>query len=364
MENYTYFVDTPGLNDPDVTNASILEEIAKLLEMTKNSVTYAGVLYVHPATLQYSRETKESLQFLNVFCGPSYFPSVTFVTTFWDRVASARLEEQDKLVSQLANSKWASFLDRGANIYHHGRVYDGEKPTLCTLSLDNHPQLRQTQARDMIAHLYPLDKIYDAPLIIKELQMRVTLEDTRFSAIVEAIKFPFDKVTTFLTALWELANRLKATIMKMVPGSIIRVSLPYLNGHRVEVLFTLPGGFGFVVGYGASGPYMGPYQSQGPRFNSNRAWDNGASDDSEVDSPQQEEPEGVWSGRVFEMEEANPSPEYRAIRHIFEGIASTQNEASPLNPADQPWQDITREETSREDTPDDDLWWWQRCVMM
>ncbi|KAJ5710534.1 hypothetical protein N7488_004690 [Penicillium malachiteum] len=38
------FVDTPGLNDPKISNADILCEIAQLLQMTKDSVTYAGVL--------------------------------------------------------------------------------------------------------------------------------------------------------------------------------------------------------------------------------------------------------------------------------------------------------------------------------
>lgn len=75
----------------------------------------------------------------------------------------------------------SSLINKGhtANIYHHGRVYDGERLALRTLSLDDDPQLRQTQARDIIARLYSLDKVYEAPLIIKELRARIPLENTR-----------------------------------------------------------------------------------------------------------------------------------------------------------------------------------------
>lgn len=185
------FVDTPGLNDVEVSNESILEEIAKLLDITKNSVTYAGVLYVHPATLQFSKEVKQSLQFLALFCGPDYFPQITFVTTFWDDIAPSQIEAKDELIGELAQYKWPSFLSRGAEVYHHGRVYEGGKPTLDTLSLDDHPELRQIQAREAIARLYPVDRVYAAPMIIMELRAMIPLEDTRVGQFARKISEGF-----------------------------------------------------------------------------------------------------------------------------------------------------------------------------
>lgn len=146
------FVDTLGLNDPEISNADILREIAKLLEITKDSVTYADVLYVYPATLQFSGEAKQSLLFLNAFCGPSYFPSITFVVTMWDRISPNNIEEQDELVCEMARTKRSSFLDRGANLYHHGRVYERDMATLEALSLSE-SQRFDKDTREKLFHV-------------------------------------------------------------------------------------------------------------------------------------------------------------------------------------------------------------------
>lgn len=314
------------------------------------------------------------------------------------------MKEQDELVSQLANYKWSSFIDRGAEIYHHGRVYVGDRPTLNTLSLDGDPELRQIQAREVISRLYPADRVYSAPLIIQELRENVPLEDTRvgqllgltseqqsptghghthmllggptgsstsrpisdfnwFSAIVDAIKFPFEQVTAFLKELLDFADRLRAAIARLMVGFQITVSLPYLNGRGLEVVFTL-GSIKFIVGYGPFGPYMARYQPQASRFHPDTAWDDGVEDESDMEYPEWGNPETLVQGRVWDMEEGDSSPEYQAIRVIFDGIVSAPDDAEPVNPSNQPTSETNQEEAPRENDSEDDLWWWQKCVMM
>ncbi|KAJ5483808.1 hypothetical protein N7539_006008 [Penicillium diatomitis] len=385
------FVDTPGLKDPSISNADILREIAKLLDTTKDSVTYAGVLYVHPATLQFSDEAKKSLLFLNAFCGPSYSPSITFVTTMWDRISPDEIEEQDELVNEMARAKWSSFLDRGANLYHHGRAYEGDTATLEVLSLRKKPEVRQKYAREAISRLYPLDKNHAAPLIIQELRVNTLLEDTTagkllgmiglqiptddaqqndtsqnpvqqsrpegfdwFHAIVAAIKFPLDQITAFLAALWNLVAALKSAILALMPSSTITVSVPRFTGYSVEVLFTLPGGLRFIVGYGLRGPYLRPWSSQAANFASEID-----SEDDNVDGPDMPvsitlDPEVTEQEETFGMDGPDVRPEYLAVSTAFERVLSVQEGYLPAN----------QENHVQTDTEESDSWWWERCAMM
>jgi hypothetical protein len=96
----------------------------------------------------------------------------------WDRISPNNIEEQDELVCEMARTKWSSFLDRGANLYHHGRVYERDMATLEALSLSEKPEVRRRYAREAISRLYPLEKNYAAPLIIQELRAKTLLEDT------------------------------------------------------------------------------------------------------------------------------------------------------------------------------------------
>ncbi|KAL4772898.1 hypothetical protein BDW60DRAFT_206661 [Aspergillus nidulans var. acristatus] len=130
------FVDTPGLNETGGNNADILREIGRFLDATKGSVTYAGVLYIHPAFLPFSKDCQTELEFLEHFCGLEYSPYITFVTTSWDECESERaMRRHDENVHQIKGKKWAPFMARGAQVYYHGRVYENGEPTLASLDI-------------------------------------------------------------------------------------------------------------------------------------------------------------------------------------------------------------------------------------
>jgi hypothetical protein len=174
------FVDTPGLNETGGNNADILREIGRFLEATKDSVAYAGVLYIHPAAVQFSNDCQRALEFLEHFCGLEYSPYITFVTTMWDEYGQERARRRhDENVEQIKEKKWAPFIARGAQVYYHGRVYENGDPTLAYLDIENQAAERQACAREMIARVYPRDKGYTVPpLIVQELRAHVPLPAT------------------------------------------------------------------------------------------------------------------------------------------------------------------------------------------
>ncbi|KAL4897124.1 P-loop containing nucleoside triphosphate hydrolase protein [Aspergillus ambiguus] len=292
------FVDTPGLNETGGNNADILREIGRFLDATKDSVTYAGVLYIHPATVQFSNDCQRALEFLENFCGLEYSPYITFVTTMWDECTQERaMRRHDENVEQIKEKKWAPFIDRGAGFYYHGRVYENGEPTLAYLDIDNQGAERRACARDMIGRVYPRDKEYTVPpLIVQELRRHVPLPATTagqylqmtysqvtiantltygagrtagtegselpnldeakdkeswgfdwigstVNALVNVIAFPFRLMQTLLTMLWDLIR-----ILGMIV-SIVRVTPHRLTDNGVEVRVTLLGGLSAIVGY-------------------------------------------------------------------------------------------------------------------
>ncbi|KAL3493910.1 P-loop containing nucleoside triphosphate hydrolase protein [Aspergillus germanicus] len=298
------FVDTPGLNETGGNNADILREIGRFLETTKDSVTYAGVLYIHPATVQFSNDCQRALEFLEHFCGMEYSPHITFVTTMWDECAQERARRRhDENVDQIKERKWAPFIARGAQVYYHGRVYEDGEPTLAYLDIEKQELERQACAREMIGRVYPKDKEYTVPpLIVQELRAQIPLPATTagrhlqmtydqvaitnvltygagrvtgpeaseipnqrakqeedswgfdwigsaIHAVMDAIAFPFRVMETLLTMLWDLIR-----ILGMIV-SIMRVTPYRLTDNGVEVRVTLLGGLSAIVGYKRPGGF-------------------------------------------------------------------------------------------------------------
>lgn len=302
--DFFLFVDTPGLNETGGNNADILREIGRFLNATKDSVTYAGVLYIHPATVQFSNDCQRALEFLEHFCGLEYSPHITFVTTMWDECTKERtMKRHDENVEQIVEKKWAPFIDKGAAVYYHGRVYENGEPTLACLDIEEHAADRRACVRDMIARVYPRDKDYTIPpLIVQELRANVPLPATStgrylqmtydqiaitntltygvgritgpegsepsnpngaegneswgfdwvgaaINAVVDVITFPFQVVQTLLTMLWDLIQFLRKTV------SIIGVKPYRLTRNEVEVRVTLLGGLLAIVGYSYDGGF-------------------------------------------------------------------------------------------------------------
>ncbi|KAL4733485.1 hypothetical protein BDV11DRAFT_175654 [Aspergillus similis] len=283
------FADTPGLNETGGNNADILREIARFLDATKGSVTYAGVL---------------ALEFLEHFCGLEYSPYITFVTTMWDECNRERaMRRHDENVQQIKERQWAPFIARGAEVYHHGRVYENGEPMLANLDIEDQAAERRSYVRDMIGRVYSKDKEYTVPpLIVQELRAHASLpattagrylqmtydqviitnaltygagpivhtEDSEFTkpneakdnesggfdwigsivnTVADAIAFPFRLTKTLLTMLWDLIQILSTFV------SIVRVTSYRLTDNGVEARVTILGGLWAIVGYQRPGGF-------------------------------------------------------------------------------------------------------------
>ncbi|KUL83442.1 hypothetical protein ZTR_10940 [Talaromyces verruculosus] len=257
------FVDTPGLNETGGNNADILREIGRFLDATKDSVTYAGVLYIHPATVQFSNDCQRALEFLEHFCGLEYSPYITFVTTMWDECTQERaMRRHDENVKEIKEKKWAPFIDRGAEDKEY------TVPPLIVQELREHVRLPATTAGRHLQMTYSQVAItntltYGAGRIAgteaSEIPNPNGAKDNEswgfdwiesaVNVVVDVIAFPFRLMQTLLTMLWDLLRILGM----MVP--IVRVTPHRLTADGVEVRVTLLGGLSAIVGYSRPGGF-------------------------------------------------------------------------------------------------------------
>ncbi|KAJ5741098.1 hypothetical protein N7493_000970 [Penicillium malachiteum] len=251
--DFYLFVDTPGLNETGGNNADILREIGRFLGATRDSVIYAGVLYVHPVGVQFSNDCQRALEFLEHLCGLEYSPYILFVTTMWDELNQERaMKRHNENIKQIKEQKTKEYT----------------VPPLIVQELRAHVPLPATTAGQYLRMIYSEASItkmltygagYSAgtegsefPNLNRAKENESKGFDWIGSAInivVHSIKFPFRMIQTFVTMLWDLIGILRTRV------SIVRV-MPYrFTDNGVEVCLTLLGGFSVIVGYERPGGF-------------------------------------------------------------------------------------------------------------
>lgn len=148
-----------------------------MLQLVGDSVDFAGILYVHAMGTTLSTGASMLLRWLDAFCGPEYYPRVTFITTMWDAFSTSGVQTQNRLLPQW-EQQWNNFIQGGSRVYHHGKFYDGGATTDRILDVDTDSQERQCQVWKMISQyhgsFHPL-----VPLVVKELRQGLAIEDTK-----------------------------------------------------------------------------------------------------------------------------------------------------------------------------------------
>ncbi len=106
-------VDSPGFDDPDRTDAEILEDISRLLSSQYQlGVSLKGVIYLHRITdVRYQRSAVKTLNIFKEICGEKAFPNVILATTRWSEVTEAVGAEREK---DLRSKFWTYMLHKGA----------------------------------------------------------------------------------------------------------------------------------------------------------------------------------------------------------------------------------------------------------
>ncbi|CEL09231.1 hypothetical protein ASPCAL12370 [Aspergillus calidoustus] len=148
------FLDMPGFNTRDFDDWDIFVRLMTGLSVVRQYVQFRGVFYVD-AMLdnRVSDSATKVLNWLANFCGESYMPNVTIVTTHWSGLDPDGVQEKLALVDRWTESDlFRPFLSNGAQIYHHGLDMRHGKYT--ALHKDNSAVRRGMLAAEMIAARY------------------------------------------------------------------------------------------------------------------------------------------------------------------------------------------------------------------
>lgn len=116
-----FVMDTPGINTG--AEAASLSEIARGLNSIRSKARIVGVLYVSKINDRDEDIDDRLRAFVQSFCGSSFMPQVTFITTHW----TAEVEEQRNIFNQnlkeLQGRCQKIYANPGPRFYEHGRIF-------------------------------------------------------------------------------------------------------------------------------------------------------------------------------------------------------------------------------------------------
>ncbi|KAI6103007.1 P-loop containing nucleoside triphosphate hydrolase protein [Pisolithus sp. B1] len=107
------FVDTPGLNNGELSQSMVFGAIARWLEETyRHSIKLTGVIYTQDITDDsWSPTDMQGFQLFHRLCGDEAADRVRLVTTMWD---VADKSEADEVEGTLKERLWQSLIQTGA----------------------------------------------------------------------------------------------------------------------------------------------------------------------------------------------------------------------------------------------------------
>lgn len=224
------FVDTPGFGT-DIEDADNHREIWSCLASLGPLVTFAGVLFVWggPET-RMTFENKQTIRWVQSFCGPKLFKNITVVTTMWDNLSQDGLEQNWGLVEELMkDNDMAQILNppapyHGGQFYHHGFPEGKGGPAAFSnvISMKRQPEQRASEIKGLISRRY--SKIIDCkPQIMLEVLSGVDLMATEAA-----------KVLAFKTAKSQVSIREDRVVLELlqeplratVPGQLSTKPVP------------------------------------------------------------------------------------------------------------------------------------------
>ncbi|GLA00150.1 hypothetical protein AnigIFM60653_007218 [Aspergillus niger] len=161
-----FIVDTPGF-EPNNKGEIFLQVTEMLQQLRPNSIF--GIWYLVNNYTRQDGFDREMVAWLTAFCGQSFCPNVTIVTTFWTGNGAMLRHQNDKLQQRL-NGEWAQIRSWGAQHYAFGRNYVEGVPQESSISLFEPTQKEELeqQAKSMVTrYCHKESTIY--PQILREL---------------------------------------------------------------------------------------------------------------------------------------------------------------------------------------------------
>jgi len=113
-------VDTPGFNDPKLSDSAILSQLAQILSLqhqfTDYKINLKGIVYLHRITdNRYDAAAERTFDIMQKICGQRALKNVALVTTMWDTGVSKEVARSRE--RELHTLRWSAILDAGASMY-------------------------------------------------------------------------------------------------------------------------------------------------------------------------------------------------------------------------------------------------------
>jgi hypothetical protein len=129
-----YLIDTPGLDDSHKDNVKVLQEIASYLctFYASDFLRIVGIIYFH--RISDPRMAGSSLTSLRIFeklCGPSCFPRITIVTSFWSFLQDGQMsigEDREKTLGS-EDTFFGTLIKGGAKM----KRYEDSHASACSI---------------------------------------------------------------------------------------------------------------------------------------------------------------------------------------------------------------------------------------
>ncbi|CEL08472.1 hypothetical protein ASPCAL11622 [Aspergillus calidoustus] len=175
-----FIVDTPGFEPGN--KGEIFRQITEMLQQLQQNSIF-GIWYLINNLTRQDGFDKEMVAWLLAFCGQSFCPNVTIVTTFWTG-EGGMLRNQNENLRQRLDEEWAQLQASGAEHHAFGKHYVDGIPQESTISLFD-PAKREEleqQARTMVTR-YCHSETTSLPQILRELGEPRPLHRTSASRI-------------------------------------------------------------------------------------------------------------------------------------------------------------------------------------
>ena len=116
------FVDTPGFDDPEKSDAQILIDVTTWIQTNLGGTEkITAALYLHSIeTTKMRGSALDNVEFFQRLVGNKAMSNITLVTTHWDKTDEAIGKERE---GYLASDPWNVMIQHGAGIYRLDNKY-------------------------------------------------------------------------------------------------------------------------------------------------------------------------------------------------------------------------------------------------
>lgn len=169
-------VDTPGFDDSNRSDASILGDVAKWLgEKYKQKILLNGVVYLHRITdIRMPTSSLRSIRALRNVCGADALSNVHLATTMWERLTlKAEGDQREEMLMEPGH--WGDMIKKGCKV-HRLENNPHSALDLVRRALDNSFPVALKIQQEMVDE----DRSFEETVAGRELYLELVRERERF----------------------------------------------------------------------------------------------------------------------------------------------------------------------------------------